>query len=605
MAESPALALLEEATALCRQGRPAEGIDVVRKVLALDPAEARAHRLLGMALSQLGRDAEALASLDQAIACQPNFADAYGARADVLLNLGRRADAVESYRQALILNPRSIADWCNQGAALLSLGRPQEALASLDQPIALEPGFAEAYFNRGNALTQLGLHEQALEAFDRALAIVPNHADALNNRGNTLHELKRDQEALETLDRALLIKADHVPALVTRAAVLVALARLGEALTDCDRALAVAPGYFDALVKRGQILIELERFQDAVVALDQALAIQPDDTEAKWNKSLLCLGLGRFPEGWELYEHRWTAATGIRPRPYPQPRWNGGHVDGTLLVWGEQGLGDEILYASMMPEVASRATSVVLEAEPRLAPLFARSFPQVKVIPCRPDSYRGRVDAQVPMGSLGRYLRTSWDSFPHRDRGYLAADPALSGRLRERLASDGRIAIGLVWLSRSAATGKSKSAQLSELASLLRTPGCRFVDLQYGDTSSERRAIEQDLGVKVEHMDDVDNTNNIDALAALIAACDIVVSVSSGTAHLAGALGKPTWVLVPYGHGRLWFWFHEGERSPWYPRVRVKRQQRAQRWSDLADDIRTEISGFIGARTLNPETPHA
>jgi hypothetical protein len=263
------------------------------------------------------------------------------------------------------------------------------------------------------------------------------------------------------------------------------------------------------------------------------------------------------------------------------------------LVWGEQGLGDQILHAGMVPEVIERATSVVLEVEPRLIALFARSFPGVEVAALAPELHDGPLAAHTPLGALGQHLRPSWDAFPRREQGYLVADPDRAASLRERLTRDGHTAIGLFWRSVAPLIGRSKSAELIDFAPLLRLPDCRFVDLQYGDTLADRRFVTRELGIRVERLDDIDNTNDIDGLAALIAACDTIVTVSNTTAHLAGALGRPTWVLVPSGNARIWYWFKERPQSPWYPHVHLVRQRRAQPWADLIGSATQEISAFI------------
>jgi tetratricopeptide (TPR) repeat protein/ADP-heptose:LPS heptosyltransferase len=584
-------ALYREARSRCQQGRIAEGIDLVRRALTLDAGQARFHTLLGMALSNIGRHAEALASFDQAIAL--GAADAHGSRADALVALGRLAEAVESFDRALAHDPSSVADWCNRGAALIDLGRATEAAESFARATSLAPDFAEAHYNHGNALTKLERHADAVASYDRALALKPGYVDALNNRANALNQLGRLPEALAGVEAALALAPEHNGALVTRGVLLRKLRRSAEALASCERALTLRPDDTDVLTVRADLLTDLERFQQAIATLDRIITLKPDALAAKWNKSLICLGLGRFEEGWPLYELRWAGAKGLVPRGYAQPRWNGGAVDGTLLVWGEQGLGDEILHASMLPDVLARTPSVVFEVEPRLAPLFARSFPAIKVIACQPELYAGKVDAQEPLASLGHVLRRSFEEFPRRERGYLVADAARALALRARLANDGRRVIGLSWVSKAPVGGASKSARLADFEALLRLPGCRFVDLQYGDTGEERAALARDLGLTVERLGDIDNTNDLDGLAALMAACDAVITVSNTTAHLAGALGRPTFVMVPHGYARIWYWFHDRNQSPWYPRVAVRRQQSGQPWADVVAAVAREVSALL------------
>ena len=586
-------ALYQEARALCRQGLIAEGVDLVRRAIALDPGAARFHALLGTALGRIGRHDEALASLDRAVALGAGTADVHGSRADALAALGRLAEAVASFDRALTLDPNSVADWCNRGAALIDLGRAADAVESFDRAIALAPDFAQAHYNRGNALGALDRLAEAVASYEAALALDRRYVDALNNRANALDRLGRPAQALSSVEEALALSPDHAGALVTRSVLLRKLRRSAEALASCERALAVRPDDADALMVRGDVLIDLERFDDAIATLDRVIALKPPAVAAKWNKSLVCLGLGRFAEGWPLYEHRWAGAKGLVPRGYTQPRWNGERLDGTLLVWGEQGLGDEILHASMVPDLLVRTRSIVLEVEPRLVALFARSFPEVQVIALRPELYAGRIDAQEPLGSLGRTFRTGWADFPRRERGYLRADAARAQALRRRLTGDGRAVIGLSWISKAPAGGASKSAKLTDFAALLRLSGCRFVDLQYGDTAAERAALERDRGILVERLADIDTMNDIDGLAALMTACDAVVTVSNTTAHLAGALGRPNWVMVPHGHARIWYWFHDKDASPWYARTRVRRQRSAQPWAEVVASVAEDVAAFI------------
>jgi len=588
------------AMACCEQGRIAEGIELARKSLVLDPGQARTHRLLGTALLHVGQGADALASFDRAIALAPESAPAHGGRADALSALARLAEAVESYDRALALRPASVEDWCNRGAALFELGRYEEAIRNCDRIIEIEPRFAQAHFNRANALARLGRHGEAIAGYDQALAIDPRFADAHNNRANVVDAIGRPDDALLGLDRALAADPGHRGALISRARILNRHGRAAQALESCDRALANSPRDFDALSARGEALINLDRLEEAVGALDQAIAIDPGAVKAKWNKSLLCLGLGRLAEGWALYEHRWAAAKGLVPRPYRQPRWNGQALDGALLLWSEQGLGDEILHSSMVPDLAGRARKIVLEVSPRLVSLFARSFGSVEVVAQRDALYSGPVDAQVSLGGLGQIVRPSFEAFPSRPHGYLTADVGRARELRARLAAGRRAVIGLSWISRAPASGEAKSARLADFASLLRLPGCRFVDLQYGDTTPERMAVERDLDVEVERIGEIDNMNDIDGLAALITACDLVVTVSNTTAHLAGALGKPTWVMVPHGFARMWYWHRDWPDSPWYPRLRVRRQARGEPWADLVAAVAREVAAFMDAGLSAP-----
>jgi hypothetical protein len=264
-----------------------------------------------------------------------------------------------------------------------------------------------------------------------------------------------------------------------------------------------------------------------------------------------------------------------------------------LLAWAEQGLGDQILYSGMVSELREHAHSLVLEVEPRLVTLFSRSFPEVQVTALGHELYGGAIDAQTSLTSAGKYLRASWEAFPRREQGYLVADQARCTALRERLRRHGRAVAGISWRSQHPLYGKLKTALLVDFRAVLQVPDLHAVDLQYGDTHAERSLAEQELGVAIETVAEIDNTRDIDGLAALITACDLVVTVSNTTAHLAGALGKPTWVLVPQGNARAWYWFRDDGDSPWYPCVNVRHQAYGQPWADLVSSIKEEISTFV------------
>jgi tetratricopeptide (TPR) repeat protein len=589
-------ALNNRGLALKALGRRDDALASYRKAAALKPDFAEAFCNSAIVLRELGRLGDALTACDRAIALKPRYAEAFNCRGNTLGDLTRHDEAIESLRRAIALKP-DYSEACNNlGVALARLERFDEALACYDRAIAIDPGYARAFNNRGRALLALGHYDDAIASCDRALLLQPDTLEAHLNRANALDKLDRHEEALAALDRSIVIDARNAGAHVARAIVLRKLRRFDEALASCDAALALERDDTLALAARADVLANIERFDEAVAALDRVIALRPAEVKAQWNKSLLCLALGDFAEGWPLYEHRWAGAKDLVPRPYPQPRWQGERVDGTLLAWGEQGLGDEILCAGLVPELTAFADKVVLEVAPRLATLFARSFPDASVVARSPALYGGSVDAQAPLGSLGRYLRATWDAFPRRDHGYLRADAARVDALRARLANDGRRIIGLSWISRAAIDGRARSAGLSDFATLLQSPGCRFIDLQYGDTQAEREAVRREFGVEVERLPDIDNTNDIDGLAALITACDAVITIDNTTAHLAGALGRPTWVMVPYGHVRIWYWFKDRSESPWYPRVRVRRQADGQPWASVVSTVTDEVSQFLGAK---------
>ena len=587
--------LLTRAAQLHRAGEVAGAIKLYREVVEKAPGHAAALNLLGLAYVQSGEAERAVPLLQKALALNPGLPSGHYNLGTILQGLKRYDQARRHYELALVQQPNDAELHSNLGTVLRALDRAEEAVIHFRRALELQPKFAAAHCNLGNALHTLGRNEEACAAFEQALALKPDLAEAYLNWGRALTALGRQEEALARFETAVSLKGDDPNGHLYRGNALQKLGRYPEALACHEKALALDPAYADAHISLGVALEALDRNEEALRSYDRAIQLMPDEARSKWNKSHLNLALGRFEEGWRWYEQRW-ATHGWEPRQYPQPRWNGGFVEGTLLVWAEQGLGDQILHASMIEELRGHARSICLEVEPRLVPLFARSFPQVEVLPLGPQLYAGPVVAHEALLSLGRHLRPNWQSFRPSQQGYLKADAARAGELRARLAQDGRRLIGLSWQSRNPRFGNAKTADLHDFAAVLSIPGCRFIDLQYGDTQAEREAVAQDQGVQVERVADVDNLNDIDALAALISACDLVVTVSNTNAHLAGALGKPTWVMLPAGNARFWYWFRDRQDSPWYPRAQIRRQALGQPWSDLIAMTAPELAQAVAQR---------
>ena len=403
-------------------------------------------------------------------------------------------------------------------------------------------------------------HEEALGYFDRALALNPLSPRALNNRGNALAVLRRFDEALACFNSALSIDPNHANTLVNRAYTLLDLGHHAEAMADYAR----------------------------------ALRLRPDDAESQMHMAFAELAMGNFSNGWRRYEWRWKSRRPPTPRHLSLPRWNGQPVNGSVLVWGEQGLGDEILYTSMISDLARRVDSVVLEVEPRLTKLFSRSLPGVQVI--------GR---DAPLPRLSRRKRRSPASVnicartgtPSRGGRPATSWPIAMWRrsLRRRLSPDGEAVVGLSWVEQESVVWPVQDGAADRLrirAAAAALPIRRLAIWRY---ARRARGGGQSAGIHVERLADIDNTNDLDGLAALITACDVVVTVSNTTAHLAGALGKPTLLFVPQSGGRLWYWFNERADSPWYPHMHIKRQKVGQSWKDLVDLASDDIAALVKA----------
>lgn len=503
----------------------------------------------------------------------------------------------------------------------------------LERATHLAPGSADALADLGNVLGMLGEHDAAKKSFAAALDINSRHTPAHNNLGMLLGSIGDRGKALTHFRAAISIDPGFAPAMRNLVAWLPddevpiadismlreivarypdhgeAYAALGAmhlrgafdatpALAALDRAIALGIDDADTHARRGVALQELGRTEEALVAQDRALERDPGHASARFHRALVLLALGRFAEGWPGYEARLLSEDRPR-RAVPFSRWAGEPLDGrTILVHAEQGVGDEILFASCIPDVIAGAGHCVIDCDPRLATLYRRSFPGATVIAGRQQEPVAlprdlHVDYHVPVGSLPLHLRNSASEFPS-GAGYLRADPAQIASWRRRLADGGAArCVGISWRGGTLRSrGPARSLEASELASLLGVPGVRWISLQRDADTAELHALAEQCGTRIDVWPEA--LEDLDATAALIGAVDLTISIDNTVAQLAGALGARAWVLVPVG--AEWRYGTTGEDMVWYPRVRVFRQRRRGEWDVVLNALCRELRTEPGAR---------
>lgn len=492
-----------------------------------------------------------------------------------------KEEAIRLFKKALLIDQGNNFVYFNLAKALSESGRDEESLPHHVKATELAPDHHEAWLNYGRSQANLGLYDQAIASYDRAIQLNPDYAEAWYNKGVALDQLKRYSESIAAYEQALRIRADFVDAWVNKGAALDELKRYNEALADYEQAIRIQPAYAKAWNNKGFTLGELKRYDEAFVAYDKALDIQPDYAEANHNLGLLYLSLLQFDKGWEKYEWRWLTKSFDSPKLATQkPSWRGDRCSGRLLIWAEQGIGDQILYGSLLGNLKEFPQEKIISVESRLTPLFKRAFPEYTFLGKPSEVNAIDYDFQIPMGSLGRYFRHSPQDFAKGVYPYFKADEALAGRLRQQIRQENRLLCGLSWKSSNKNSGNDKSLSLLSLLPILSLENYQFVDLQYGDTGAEKSLLEEKFGISIHKAEEIDNYHDIDGLAALIRACDLVVTASNTTAHLAGALGKETLLLLPYNRGKFWYWHHINGRSLWYPSVSVFEQQVPEDWTE-------------------------
>jgi tetratricopeptide (TPR) repeat protein len=570
--------------------RPREAIESFDRAIKLKSKFSDAHNDRGSALMQLRRFDEALASYDRALALQPNFVEALYNRGYALTELKRFDEALASYDRALALRPNLVEALYNRGCALMQLKRFGEALASYDRALAVRLDFAEAFSDRGNALRELKRFDEALASYDRALALRPNFVEALYDRGNALRELKRFDEALASYDRALALRPNFVDALHNRGMPLCELKRFDEALASYDRALALRPDLVDALYNRGVTLLELKRFDEALASYDRALALRPDYAEAHFNEAFCRLMIGDFDRGWKKYEWRWETGNQrhIR-RGFKQPLWLGQEeiAGKTILLHAEQGFGDTLQFCRYVPLVAARDARVVLEVQKSLQELMG-SLAGVAHIISKGDPLPD-FDLQCPFLSLPLAFGTRLETIPSAVP-YLRASPQALNNWEGRLGPRDRPRIGLVWSGNPMNTrDHNRSIGFSSFLSLLDI-NATFISLQK-DVSAADAVLLNDRSDLLHFGDEL---RSFADTAALIANLDLVITVETSVAHLAGALAKPVWVLLPFIPD--WRWHLDRDDSPWYPTARLFRQDATRAWDNVIARVHDALHDFVQSR---------
>ncbi len=563
-------------------GRNDRAVDLIQKALALEPRNAAAHSNLSAAYHALGRYDDAIASLRRAIELQPSHAESWHNLGVNLGDTGRVDEAIVAYRQAVACKPDYSDAYNNLGIALAKKGQLDDAVAAYLRALQAQPAHVGAMTNLGNALKDQGHFEEAIATYQRALDIEPSFPQAWTNLGIALALHGRLDEAVAAHSRALALDPHYLVAHNNLSIALRERGDLDDAMVECRRALDLQPACAAAHNNLGNALRELGRYAEAEANYRRALEIEPDLGEAQFNYAVLLLLRGDYERAWPLYESR-RHEVGHVPRQFPQPAWTGEPLAGRrVLIHAEQGFGDAIQFVRYAGLIAESGGEVIVECPRPLAKLF-RTATGVHQVVATGDPLPP-FDLHVAMLSQPLGFRTTRDTIPAAVP-YLSADPARSVIWRHRLGPrHSRPRVGLAW------AGNSKTVLLRrrhltpiDLYPLLTISGVDFYSLQVGHDLARFRDLEGaapviDLTAEIADFADT---------AALITELDLVISVDTAVAHLAGALGRPIWTLLPFVPD--WRWGLETTTSPWYPSMRLYRQTTAGDWSTVVSRAATEL----------------
>lgn len=596
-------AICDLGTACDKLGRQTEALEHYRRATSLKPEYAEAHYNLGCALHQQGQPDAAIAAYRRALELRPDFIDVHNNLGLILAERKEFAAAADCFRRTLELDSSVAGFHHNLGIVLHEQGQDASAVASLRRALELDPRHAESEYLLAVCLKELDDYGGAVAAFRRALSLKDRYVAACTDLGVALHEQGKLAEALVCHLQAVEWNPESFEVHNNLGAVYQDQSRLDLALFHYHRALELKPGSAETYVNLGITYRWLYKLDDAWEAYHKAIAINPDYAAAHVGIATLRLTRGDFEQGWAQFEWRWKMGQ-LPARDFPQPLWDGQPLPPgtTILLHAEQGFGDAIQFARYAPLVKDRNPEalVILECEPQILKLFT-SLRGVDRLVVHGDALP-RFDTYAPLGSLPRIFQTRLDTIP-RNVPYLQADPALIEHWREKLAALTDFRVGINWHGREGhLVAQRRDIPLRELAKLAEIPGVQLISLQKGATQP---LIAQELaaapaGGRIFHLgDDFDTVHGafMDT-AAVMKNLDLVITSDTSVAHLAGALGVPVWVALPFAAD--WRWLLHRSDSPWYPTMRLFRQSAPAQWTDAIAQLTAALRDQLQLPTHHP-----
>lgn len=584
-ATTPA-ALVESGRRHLQAGRHLDAQLCCQQALAADSNHTDSLHLMGLLSLRAKQYDHAIEWAARAIRIEPR-ADHISTLGTALLGAGRLEEALRAFDKAVSLEPANAAHWKNLGAALIDLDRPDEALLSLRHALDLRPDYADAANLSGLILYRKDRLAEALEFFDISAHADPDQADALHMRALMLQKLGRLEESVADGARSAQLDPTNADTHNNLGSVLHELRRFQESLACYDRALAVRPDYLVALNNKAHLLADMLRLDEALACYAKSLAIKPDDPIALWNVALIDMALGNFEAGWAGREIRWKTGLGMKAPNFIQPQWLGDRsIEGkTVLLFADEGIGDCFQFARYVPMVAELGAKVILAVQEPAVSLLSRMPAVVECIP-KSTTFLPAFDLHCSISSLPLAFGTKLDSIPATVPYLPAPLAARTKQWEQQLGSHDRLRVGLVWSGNPGhANDRNRSLPLQMLASVLDVDA-RFVSLQKDPRASDREILGE-----LDVLDITDELSDFDETAALIGCLDLVITVDTSVAHLAGGLGCPVWILLPYRAD--YRWLLDRADSPWYPTARLFRQDERRDYRWVLDQIRGELADVV------------
>jgi tetratricopeptide (TPR) repeat protein len=565
---------------LVKQEKLDEAIKYYDRALKLNTKNFELYSNKASCLRQLKLYDQSLANYDLALQLSPDNAITWRNKANLLREINKNSEAEVCENQANKLGEITPIDFYIKGNVHLKDNQFQKAIFCFNQALERNPHLIDALINRGAAYEKINNFKEALDNYDQVLKIRPEFPQILTNKAAVLSKLRRPKEALFFVNQALQLDPKYIPAWCNQAVIFEELGMLEDSIGSCDHALSIDPSNEIAYSNKASSLKNLNRFDEALENCNKAIELKPTFYTPIYNKALLNLHLKNYEQGWFDYDARVNLGRvnyGISIKNLPI--WNSDPCE-SLLIYAEEGIGDEIFYARMLNKLGSGIKKITVQVDKRLIPVMKRSFPHIFFQPRGSKVDEKIYDAQIAIGSLPKVLEVN--PALDKERPYLLHNVSLTKKIREFSLFEKNLVCGVSW--RSNEKNGTKNINLKDLEPIISSSTCQFINLQYGDIQSELDQLDKNLNNKLNLIDDVDLFNDIEGLFSLVGACDFIVTTSNITAHVAGAIGKECYLLAPYSQGRIWYW-HQEKVSTWYPSIQIFSQSKSLDWSQAIHSV--------------------
>ena len=607
---------------MAQLGFDQEALQLLLKAVEVNQGNAIVFNNLALLLSKQRDYLSAIHYFSKAIEVNPSYAEAYYNRAIALQISGDFEIAKSSYLSCIAINPEFFSAHINLGFISEFRKDYDSALIHYKNALNIKQNYAPLYFNLGNVFKELNQFKDAIENYDLACHFQKNYKEALFNKACVFELEGEFENALTTYDEVLELDSKYIECYINKSIIFCKLRRFDQAqiaiegalpfqrdhpavlnqlgivlrclkmhslaLEKISEALSIDPQFALGYVNQGNVLTELNKFSLALESYNRALELEPGMAKAQWNRALLLLQMKFFDQGWSEYKYRWSGAdfktTQLKTnRPYWQP----GDRDKRLLIWSEQGIGTEFMFVNFLTKAHLMSHQIEVHVESRSLDIYRRSFPSLKFSSNEVLLDETTFDCHLPIGSLPQYLFVNEKEFRSNNRPYLKVNQLLCDQLRSQYKRT-RPLVGISWATRSQTTGLDRSINLMEFIDSIKYLDLDFISLQYGDVKDEIIEVNTKFGINIQTADSIDNYSNIDGLLSLIQACDLVLSIDNSTVHFAGAIGKKTWVMLPFNAD--WRWFNDWDQCMWYPSTKLFRQSNLGHWDSVFERLRRELA---------------